>query len=74
MKLTVSEYVNGITYIFKEVPDSILKDVVRIKDENVKDSKKIIKELFNIRENVYLWGVEGDTIIIICHKNEKESL
>jgi hypothetical protein len=68
MKLKVSEYINGKTYVFEKVPDSILKDVVRLKGENVSDSKKIIKQMFNINENVYMWGIEGDTVIIICHK------
>jgi len=73
MKIKVSEYVNGKTYIFENVPDDILKDVVRLKDENLRESKKIIKNLFNIKEKIYLWGVEGNTIIIICHKKMKKN-
>jgi len=68
MKTKITEYNNGKTYVFEGVPDSILKDVVRLKDENVKDNKKIIKQMFDIKEKIYMWGVEGDTIIIICHK------
>jgi hypothetical protein len=68
MKTKVSEYINGKTYIFENVPNNILKDVVRLKDENVKNSKQVIKQIFNIKENVYMWGVEGNTVFIVCHK------